>query len=701
MAVIFPLICYALIAFTFHSQRHREAASSSLRPALLSAAVVWGVLVSGITEFLSFLDLITFGWTIGLWITACAASAVALQFVRSKGSAVRIEFPKVAAPDAVLLLGIALIVCVLGLIAVAAPPNSWDSMTYHMSRVAHWVQDHTVKFYPTHIARQNYSNPWAEFAILQLQVLSGGDRFANLIQWFSMIGCVVAASLIAKQLGADLRGQVYAAVIAVSIPLVVLQSTSTHNDIVVSFWLVCFVHYSLRVIVQGEAQAADLCLAGSSLGLAILTKPTTFILAAPILLWLVFVGIRAYRWRAWKPLLVAAGIAVGINAGHSWRNFDLFGNILGPRSSGDTIAVTKTFSNEILTAPAIASNVVRDISLHLATPFFRVNQIIEHGVREIHAFLGIDESDRRTTWRKFEFSVPQATNDEHIAGNLLHLALIGMTLGVLLMSSHARRSPILVCYAACLIVAYFLLTGYLKWSYSNPRLQLPLFFLAAPCVAIVLFGHSNKRVATAVAAVLLLSAMPYVLYNRTRPLIGDSSIARRAFFTNAGIFTASRADQYFSRHPEILKPYVGAANAVKAHDCADIGLVLRNTAWEMIDDWEYPLWVLLQADVSRAYRLQHVLVENVSSRKSASHPFNSFRPCAVIAVGSRANVDHDGITYAKVWSLDDVSVFLERRSPELPGSTDWCPQRGGVGHELSRGCGPTRLGTYDPDALPE
>jgi len=432
--------------------------------------------------------------------------------------------------------------------------------------------------------------------------------------------------------------------------------------------LVCFVYYSLPVILQREAQTADLCLAGSSLGLAILTKPTTFILAAPMLLWLVFVVMKAYRWRAWKPLFLAAGIAVAINAGHSWRNFDLFGNILGPRSSGDTIAVTTAFSNEILTAPAIASNVVRDISLHLATPFFRVNQIVEHTVRDIHAFLGIDESDRRTTWAKFEFGVPQTTNDEHRAGNLLHLALIGMTLGVLLVSSHARRSRILVCYAACLIAAYFLLTGYLKWSYSNPRLQLPLFFLAAPCVAIVLFGRLNKSVATAAAAVLLLSAMPYALYNKTRPLIGDSSIARRAFFTNAGIFTASRADQYFSRRPEVMKPYVSAANAVKTHDCAEIGLVLRNTAWENIDDWEYPLWALLLADASRPYRLQHVLVENVSSRKSASYPFNTFRPCAVIAVGSRASVDHDGISYGKVWSLDDVSVFLERRSPELPGS---------------------------------
>ena len=94
--------------------------------------------------------------------------------------------------------------------------------------------------------------------------------------------------------------------------------------------------------------------------------------------------------------------------------------------------------------------------------------------------------------------------------------------------------------------------------------------------------------------------------------------------------------------------------------------MLRST--DIFDDWEYPLWVLLNTDEGRAFRLQHVLVENISSKKRRTSPFNTFRPCAVIAMGSVENVDHDGIVFYKTWSffdkkwpLDEVSVFTEKQ----------------------------------------
>ena len=66
------------------------------------------------------------------------------------------------------------------LVAVLRPPNTWDSMTYHMARVATWIQNGSIAFFPSHIERQNHSMPMAEFLILHLQLLSGSDRLANL-----------------------------------------------------------------------------------------------------------------------------------------------------------------------------------------------------------------------------------------------------------------------------------------------------------------------------------------------------------------------------------------------------------------------------------------------------------------------------------------------------------------------------------------
>ena len=60
--------------------------------------------------------------------------------------------------------------------------------------MAHWVQDRSVAFYPTHITHQLYYPPWAEYAMLQLLLLGWDERLANLVQWFSMVGSLVGGS---------------------------------------------------------------------------------------------------------------------------------------------------------------------------------------------------------------------------------------------------------------------------------------------------------------------------------------------------------------------------------------------------------------------------------------------------------------------------------------------------------------------------
>ena len=161
--------------------------------------------------------------------------------------------------------------------ALAAAPNNWDSMTYHMSRVAHWIQNGGVAHYPTTIDRQLFLSPWAEFAILQFQGLTGGDRWANLIQWASMVGCMCCASLIAKQLGGKWSVQLSTAAIVAAIPMGILQSSTTQNDYVTAFWFVCFVHYTLHLSSSpSSGPRVSAPLAGASLGLMLLTMPCPF-----------------------------------------------------------------------------------------------------------------------------------------------------------------------------------------------------------------------------------------------------------------------------------------------------------------------------------------------------------------------------------------------------------------------------------------
>ena len=112
------------------------------------------------------------------------------------------------------------------LTALVAPPQTWDSLTYHMSRIVHWVQNQSVDHYATGIERQNSMSPGAEFIGLNFYVLTGGDLFANLPQWISMLFSVIGSSLIARYLGAKRTGQWLTAVFVITLPSGIVQASS-------------------------------------------------------------------------------------------------------------------------------------------------------------------------------------------------------------------------------------------------------------------------------------------------------------------------------------------------------------------------------------------------------------------------------------------------------------------------------------------
>ena len=124
-------------------------------------------------------------------------------------------------------------------VAWIAPPNNVDSLLYHMSRIMHWAQNGSLEHYATGYHHQLLTPPWAELANLHLRTLWGSDRPANLVQWFSMVGSVVIASGVGELLGLRRKGQLLTGIFVASIPMGILQATSTQNDYVVTFWAVC------------------------------------------------------------------------------------------------------------------------------------------------------------------------------------------------------------------------------------------------------------------------------------------------------------------------------------------------------------------------------------------------------------------------------------------------------------------------------
>jgi hypothetical protein len=634
MLLIVPISCFLLLFLIFQKSRN----NSCWRSSFLSASLVWGFLVYAITEFLSIFKLIGFWEILGLWILNIAIGLICL--IRINGSAksfnIRLWFGGLSRFEFSLLAGIAIIIITVGVTGLISPPNNWDSMQYHMSRVVHWIQDRNVAYYPTNDLQQLFFAPWSEYAIMHFQILSGGDRFANLIQWFSMLGAALGVSLLAKQLGAGSRGQIFAAVICVTIPMGILQGSTTQNDLVVSFWLVCFTYYALLL---KEKNSFFYSLAtGLGLGLSILTKEIAYIYAFPFMAWISLSLVKSRHARGLLQIILIVIIAFIINFSHYIRNYDLFGNPLGP-SQGNGYSLT----NDVFTLSSVTSNVIRNLSLHIGTPFNRVNVFLTKGINKVYRVIGIDPNDKRTTWGGAKFSIGRLSLLEDTAGNPLDLILILLSIPILIHRQHTKKNTIYYCF--CLVVGFFLFCAYLKWQPFNSRLQLPLFILWSSLIGLLLCNIRVHWIADLCIVILLCGAIPYLLYSKVRPILGPESI-----------ITSNRIELYFRDRPSIFKPYISSTEFLENTKCSDIGLMLP------LNNYEYPFWVLLNKNNGRTVRFEYVNVTNISHILSSENPFKTFVPCAIIVLNfvPPNQVTVGNITYLRAWLSYPVGVFMQK-----------------------------------------
>jgi hypothetical protein len=597
-----PFVSLALLYLLFLPLPGKTTADPR-RLALLYASLAWGMLLAVSTEGLSLFSALTRPAVAAFWAGAVLLLAVAVAARRrpwTDGLP-----PSARGVDPVIwasLAGCAVVAVVTAYIALAAAPNTWDSMTYHLTRVMHWQQDRNLDFYATNIQRQLHLTPGAEFATLHLQLLSGGDRLANLPQWLAFMGSLLLVSLTAARLGATARGQALATLFCATLPMGILQSTSTQNDLVLAYWLVCLAALVTDATPGGWPWMLAL---GAALGLATLTKATAFVFALPFLVWLA-VRLRARPARLAAIAVVSGLLLIGVNGGQFVRNHGLYGSPFGPDGEGDRHEVK--YLNGYLSGPEVASNVLRNATLQVSTPVSGVNRLMERTVVAAHRELGIDPSDPQTTYGLTRFSVRQTSNGEDTAGNPLHFALLVGIAVVVVASRRYRRSPLLP-YLLCLVTGFLLFSLLLRWQPWNSRLMLPLFVLGSAIAGSVLGDVPRRLPMAALAIGLTFAATPWLVANRSRPLVASAALE-----TSPSILTTSRTDQYFAKRSALEAPYRSAAALITAHGARRVGLICHE------DAWEYPLWVLLGSAWRSTPVIEHTAVRNVSARLGSPDP---------------------------------------------------------------------------------
>lgn len=474
-----------------------------------------------------------------------------------------------------------------------------------------------------------------------------------------MIGSAIGVSLIAKQLRANLHGQILASVFAVTIPMGILQASSTQNDYVVCFWIVCLAYFVIQS-VQQKLDFPNSVAVGASLGLAILTKGSAYLLAFPFIAFLFLIKLRQIGWKTWKPFLVISILFLTLNVNHYLRNLDLFGSLLGTPSD-----FAKEYKIEIISLPAFISNLVRNASLHadivrtlnlekFITP---ITGLVEKAIRILHFIIGIDINDPRTTHPAGSYQVPGISFDENTAGNPLHLGFILIAIALFLIYNRLRSQKSLSLYLLATTGGFALICLLLKLQPYQSRHHLTVFVLFSAFIGVVLTQALNRYFVAALIAILLITSTPWVLHNKYRPIA-----------TEPNIFNMGRIEQYFINRKHLQVPYEEAVNFVQSIQCKDVGLWLGTNDSVGNRYWEYPFWVLLNGKTNQLTRIEHVQVQNLSAQKASVFPFNQFIPCAVVFVKpngegvtiQQANIQ--GQTYTSTWSNDHIIVLEREKS---------------------------------------
>jgi len=172
------------------------------------------------------------------------------------------------------------------LLVVASPPNNWDALSYHLTRVAMWLQHGGIYWVPdAPTGRINEFQPVAEQEILALFVTTGSAALSALPQFLAELAIVGAVYSSARSLGHELRGAVCAALLFATLPLVALESITAQNDLVAASFPAVAVAFLLR---GGQA---GVVLAGLAVALGLGVKLTTA-LALPVV---VLLAVRCGR----------------------------------------------------------------------------------------------------------------------------------------------------------------------------------------------------------------------------------------------------------------------------------------------------------------------------------------------------------------------------------------------------------------------
>ncbi|MEZ5015216.1 MAG: phospholipid carrier-dependent glycosyltransferase [Chitinophagales bacterium] len=504
-------------------------------------------------------------------------------------------------------------------------------MTYHLGRVVHWMHNKNVNPYPTYIDRQVTQPPLAEYYLLHIHLLTAYTPVLNFVQWLFFAASILVVSLIVRSLGGDRKMQLYSMFFTATMPMAILQSNSTQNDIVLGFFMLCAVYFLLALHTE-KSIVHSVLLFSVSCGLALITKGVALIFLLPVVPVFTFLLIRKTQQRSPVYILFTIAVICLLTFPYATRNYTVYRSPLGNAYN---------LNNDCYSFQGIFGNSTKNIAIQLRTPFPKINDAVTRATVKINTALGVDTFSETYNWHYSpRFSVGYFSTQEDTAGNFLH-TLLGIVCLVLLMSIKSLRRSKWLLLAVLPISMFLLFNLILKWQVWHVRLFVSIGFLLCGVLACCV----NRWPVYLRYTIILLfctSASLFLFFNNGRPLLGKNSI-----------FTASGTEQYFANNKPLQPVFEKITELMLENNVEMLGYVASG------DAWEYPLWALSEKNVF----VEHIDVPNATRNAFRDRLEKTRLPEMIVSNHSElASEDvyvYAGVSYFKIWRDGNWSAYLK------------------------------------------
>lgn len=502
---------FILILLNVHLFDGRKKNTSDRILLYIFASVIWGLLLLSITEIYSVFKLLQYDvlrmtWfsIAGLLFIVCVIQCFSKRKSFLKGKKlIGIHLEKTG-------FGVfyAVFACLMVYFSLKTVPYNWDSMTYHVSRVAHWAQNGSVAHYATNIIRQIVSPVLAEFVNLHVYILTGkSDFFLNLLQTISFLTCGFMIYFIARKLKCSLSFSALAVIIYLTTPIAFGEALTTQVDNFATMWLLFFVYILLDFIDPNEkititwANISKVCTLGILVAFGYLTKPSVCIAMIIMVLWLFFICI--YRKDNFKSifglaLLVIPFIIFPILP-ETLRNIKTFSAISAPIAGQNQLVGT-------LNPRYLFINFLKNFTYNMPTRYVpQATSFLLKAVRKSASMLNVDLNRETISegGREFMYNgVPDYCHDTANNPVIIYLMLFAVIIG-LIHWNKKKMAELLCSYSFVVVLSFSIFCLVLRWEPFVTRYMVSYLALLCPMIVCQLQKIANLRARDACVAIIL------------------------------------------------------------------------------------------------------------------------------------------------------------------------------------------------------